>query len=92
MEKGRAKIVVSGIVQGVGYRSFALRQGSSLNLNGYVRNTLDGRVEVEVEGDRGDIERFVSILREGPRAAQVSDVRIEWKEHGGELNGFRVAF
>jgi len=92
MEKARARIVVSGIVQGVGYRAFALYQGSSLNLNGYVRNTPDGRVEVEAEGDKGDIERLVSVLREGPGAAQVSDVRVEWKEHKGELKGFRVSF
>ena len=92
MEKARVRIVVSGIVQGVGYRAFALHQGSALNLNGYVRNTPDGRVEVEAEGERGDIERLVSVLRQGPRAAEVSDVRVEWKEHKGELKGFRVSF
>jgi acylphosphatase len=92
MEKARANIVVSGVVQGVGYRFFVVHHGNSLNLNGYVRNTPDGRVEVEVEGERGDVERFVSILREGPRAARVSDVHVEWKDHTGELNGFRVTF
>jgi acylphosphatase len=92
MEKARARIIVSGIVQGVGYRSFALRQGNSLNLGGYVRNTPDGRVEVEAEGDRADIERLISVLREGPRAAEVSGVHVEWKDHTGEFNGFRVSF
>jgi acylphosphatase len=92
MEKARVRIVVSGIVQGVGYRSFALRHGNSLNLSGYVRNTPEGEVELEAEGDRGDVERFIFLLREGPRAAQVRDVRVEWKEHIGEARGFRVAF
>ena len=92
MEKVRAKIIVSGIVQGVGYRSFALRHGNSLDLNGYVRNVLDGSVEIEAEGERDEIERFVSLLREGPRAAEVSDVHVEWKEHTGELGRFRVSF
>jgi acylphosphatase len=92
VEKARAKIIVSGIVQGVGYRFFAVHHGNSLKLNGYVRNTRDGRVEAEVEGEKGDVERFVSILREGPGASRVTDVQVEWKDHTGELNGFSVAF
>jgi len=85
-------IVVAGLVQGVGYRSFALRHGRALDLNGYVRNVPDGTVELEVEGERENVERLVELLREGPIAARVEDVRIEWREWRGEFGGFQVGF
>ncbi|MFH0778502.1 MAG: acylphosphatase [Candidatus Eisenbacteria bacterium] len=92
MEAARAHIVVSGMVQGVGYRFFALRQGRALGLKGFVRNVPDGTVELEVEGERESIESLLSALREGPRAARVSQVSVSWREFGGELGDFEVGF
>lgn len=92
MDKTRAKVVVSGEVQGVGYRSFALAHGRTLGLDGYVRNAFDGTVELEVEGDRADIERLVVVLRQGPRAARVTDVDVQWKDSSDEFDGFEVRF
>ena len=83
---------MSGMVQGVGYRSFAVRHGHSLNLSGYARNTGDGRVEVEAEGEQADVERFISLLKDGPSAAEVSDVQVEWKKILGEATSFTVRF
>ncbi|UCF79258.1 MAG: acylphosphatase [Candidatus Eiseniibacteriota bacterium] len=92
MEKAGARIVVSGIVQGVGYRFFALRQGDALGLKGYVRNAPDGTVEARVEGERQAIEDFVSRLKEGPRASRVTDVRVKWTQHEGQFRSLEVSF
>jgi acylphosphatase len=92
LSKASAKISVSGIVQGVGYRSFALHHGRALGLDGFVRNSLNGTVELEVEGERGGIEALVTLLKEGPRAARVSDVDVQWTEFSGQFDGFEVRF
>lgn len=92
MEKACARIIVTGLIQGVGYRYFALRQGDALGLTGWVRNAPDGTVEVEVEGDRSDLEKFISRLKEGPRAARVADVEVEWTEYKGQFRRFEVSF
>ncbi len=92
MEKARARIVVSGLVQGVGYRSFALIQARALGLSGYVRNDFDGTVELDVEGNRQDIQSLVTQLKQGPRAASVSDVEVRWAEFSGDFDGFEVRF
>lgn len=68
---------VSGSVQGVGYRFFAVRAAQRLGLAGFVRNRRDGRVEVYAIGDAGDLENFRQELEQGPRAAWVSGVAEE---------------
>ena len=75
-----AHIVVTGLVQGVGYRYFVQRHAARLGLSGYARNLFNGDVEVEVEGGRPLIEQFIGLLKVGPRSARVSGVQIEWKE------------
>lgn len=71
------KIVVSGYVQGVGFRYFVYREAVSLGLSGYVQNLPTGQVEVIACGDQGLIHDFIEILRVGPRYASVSDVSAE---------------
>jgi acylphosphatase len=84
--------VVSGIVQGVFYRGFVLREATRLGLCGRVRNLTDGRVEVEAEGERQELERLVRRLRRGPPSADVSDVTTEWTDYGHEYEDFRVDY
>ncbi len=86
----RARMLVSGRVQGVGYRAFAQRHARALGLRGWVRNCSDGCVELVVEGERGAIERFAALLWEGPRWAQVASVDIDWHEYTGEFTSFEV--
>jgi acylphosphatase len=83
-----AHIVVSGVVQGVGYRYFVLKAARELGLKGFVRNLYGGEVEVEVVGERGLIEEFVQELRVGPPAAHVTDVQVRWHKPGEEFDGF----
>jgi acylphosphatase len=88
----RATVVVSGRVQGVGYRAFVLRAATARRLLGTVRNLDDGRVELEVEGDREAIEALVHELRGGPPASRVSGVQIEWGSATGRFEDFRVRY
>ena len=65
---------VSGQVQGVGYRFFAVRVAQRLGIAGFVRNLRDGRVEVYAIGDDGQHEDLRVALERGPNAARVSSV------------------
>ena len=66
--------LVSGRVQGVGYRWFALREGERLGLAGWVRNLADGRVEAVATGAAEILDQFEAALRKGPRCAHVESV------------------
>jgi acylphosphatase len=70
----RRRILVSGRVQGVGYRYATVREARRLGLRGYARNLPDGRVEVVAEGPPDDVERLTAWCRRGPSAAEVSAV------------------
>lgn len=71
------RIVVTGHVQGVGYRYFAQRVASRLGLKGYVKNQHDGSVEVVVALDGGqDLGAFLEALKAGPRASHVTGVEV----------------
>ena len=85
-----ARIMVEGAVQGVGFRYFILHQAQLLPLNGYVRNLADGRVEIEVEGEKSAIEQLFDLAKRGPRLAQVESVKIEWKESKGVYSHFGI--
>ncbi|MCB0419652.1 MAG: acylphosphatase [Bdellovibrionales bacterium] len=67
--------LVSGRVQGVGFRAFTLKEAKKQGLKGWVRNLEDGRVEALVEIGREDQEKFLEILRKGPVFSRVDDIR-----------------
>ncbi len=67
-------LVVSGRVQGVGFRYFVVREAEALGLSGWVRNLPDGRVEVVVDGDEPLLDTFVGRLWQGPPHAHVTDI------------------
>ncbi|MFZ3217499.1 MAG: acylphosphatase [Candidatus Acidiferrales bacterium] len=71
------RYVVSGIVQGVGYRYFAMRVAQRLGLAGYARNLPDGRVEVYAVGSAAKLAEFRAELQRGPQAASVSHIAEE---------------
>jgi acylphosphatase len=75
-----AEVVVSGRVQGVCYRAFTQEAALGLGLGGWVRNLPDGRVEAQVEGPRGQIEKLLDLLHTGPPRALVTDLKINWKD------------
>jgi len=79
----RKRVIVTGMVQGVGFRYYTEAQAGSLGLGGYVRNRSDGAVEAEIEGDDDAIERMLDWLHTGPRSASVESVQVtDLAEHG----------
>ncbi|MBK8466638.1 MAG: acylphosphatase [Chloracidobacterium sp.] len=74
------KYLISGQVQGVGYRYFAQRSSAKHQIRGYVKNLKDGRVEVLVEGNTAAVEAFRQDLAAGPansRVGQIEELVIE---------------
>lgn len=84
--------VVSGRVQGVGFRDFAAGRAQSLGLTGYVRNLEDGPVEVVAEGPREALEILIDRLRVGPDSARVTAVEVEWGAAAGAFEGFVITW
>ncbi len=87
--KLRLAALVSGQVQGVGYRHFVQRRAENLRLAGYTENLADGRVEVIAEGEKPDLEQLLHFLKQGPTHAVVKTVDVQWAEPTG-LTGFFV--
>jgi len=86
----RAHILVSGRVQGVGYRAFAARVATQRKLVGGVRNLDDGRVELDVEGPREAIDALLTELGVGPPAARVTAVTVEWNPGSERFTEFQI--
>lgn len=76
-DRRRVRAVVSGRVQGVGFRWFAVRAAERHGVGGWVRNLADGSVEVEAEGPPAAVEDFLVEIRRGPPAGRVEAVRAE---------------
>ena len=70
------RYLISGRVQGVGFRWYVEREAATLGIAGWVRNREDGRVEVMATGTRQQLSGLHARLREGPRAARVDEVAV----------------
>ena len=88
--KVRAEILVNGLVQGVGYRYFVLREARRLDLNGFSENLFSGEVLTVVEGEQALIEDLISKLKVGPIHAAVKNCRVDWQEPLNEFNTFEI--
>ncbi len=86
----RAVFVITGCVQGVGFRWYVLQAAKALGLTGEVRNRTDGAVVVEAEGAHEALERLLETAREGPVMATVRQVDVSWSEGAGQFPDFRI--
>ena len=86
----RKRVLVSGQVQGVGFRATCRREAQAAGVAGWVRNRADGRVEAAFEGEEDAVGRVVAWCRQGPRWATVSDVDVDDEPPTGE-RGFRAS-
>ncbi|MCW3472984.1 acylphosphatase [Limobrevibacterium gyesilva] len=82
------RLVISGRVQGVGYRAWMADQAQALGLSGWVRNRSDGTVEALVAGDDDAVAELLRASRLGPRLAVVTEI-VEELAEPPELPGFR---
>ena len=88
----KAHLIVSGRVQGVGFRWRCKEEADRLGLDGWVRNRSDGTVEVVIEGDDAAVASLVRWCHEGPRHALVSRVEVVDARVADPGPGFVVAY
>ena len=87
----RAHIRVKGRVQGVGFRAHVEYRARQIGgLTGWVRNVGYDTVEAVAEGERGNVERLIEEMKQGPRASRVDESKVEWETPTGEFDRFGV--
>jgi acylphosphatase len=86
----RARLCITGLVQGVYYRASAREQAQRLGLTGWVRNTRDDAVLLEAQGPPERLDALVAWCRTGPPAARVDGVEVSWIEPHEHDVGFVV--
>lgn len=84
--------VIHGHVQGVFFRAFVLEKAVEIGLNGWVRNVVNGSVELQAEGERVKLEELLSVINIGPPASRVTGVDVEWSDYKGEYQEFDVRY
>lgn len=89
-ENKAVRIVVSGLVQGVGFRWYVKRVADDYRVKGFVRNMDDGSVETLAEGDSSAVHGFVDEVKVGPSSAHITGINIEWLEYAGDYKGFNI--
>lgn len=86
----RAHVRVKGRVQGVGFRAHVEYYANQIGVTGWVRNVGWDTVEAVAEGTRQQVERFIEMMKEGPRLSRVDEWNAEWENATGEFEGFGV--
>ena len=81
-------LLISGFVQGVGFRGFVERKAKELGITGWTKNLSDNRVEVVAQGPERVLKKFVNICEKGPFLADVQNVAIEWQEAQQAFDSF----
>ena len=89
-DKAQVQMVISGRVQGVFFRAAAAEEARGLGLSGWVRNLPDGRVAMVAEGERRNLAMLLAWAHQGPPAARVEEVAVEWSDYEGKLHDFIV--
>lgn len=90
MNETRVRVVVFGMVQGVGFRYAARDAAGESDVAGWVRNLPDGSVEIVAQGQPAAVARMVAWAERGPRHAAVDRVVVERETPEGGLTGFEI--
>jgi acylphosphatase len=77
------RLRITGRVQGVGYRAWAVQAAARVGVRGWVRNRTDGSVEALVIGDEDAVAAIIAACRRGPLAAKVAEVAVADAEDDG---------
>jgi acylphosphatase len=88
----RARLIISGRVQGVFFRAETKRAVQPIGVCGWVRNKPDGTVEALFEGPEKAVQQAIQWCRKGPPSARVTDVKVVWEDYDAEFDSFQIAF
>lgn len=86
----QANIIIHGKVQGVWYRQSTKNVAERLGLTGWVRNLPDRTVEACIVGERERVEKLISWCQQGPPAANVTNIDVEWQDAPEQIDSFQV--
>jgi acylphosphatase len=86
----RVYVLVEGHVQEVGFRYHVYRHAVSRGLSGFVRNLPSGDVELEAEGERSILEKFIADVESGPKWAEVHRIKVEWLQELQPYDDFEI--
>ena len=85
-------VIITGKVQGVGFRNFTQLNAKQLGINGYAKNLPNGTVEVVAEGDKAQLDALVVLLKKGPRFARVDSLNVDERPFTGEYKAFGIRY
>ena len=85
-------VLISGKVQGVGFRNFTQMNAKKLGINGYAKNLANGKVEVIAEGDKSQLDALIALLKKGPRFARVDSLEVDERSFTGEYESFGIRY
>lgn len=86
----RVHLIISGFVQGIGYRAWIKREATKLGITGWVKNREDGEVEAICEGKPESIEALINLAKQGPLLSQINQVEVKWEASRGEYASFEI--
>ncbi len=87
-----AHIIITGTVQGVGFRYYTRRLASSLGLTGFVKNLANGEVEIEAEGDKQNVQKLTRDLQTKDMSEYISELKLEWAPYQNKYQDFTITF
>ena len=90
MKLARARVIISGEVQGIGFRFHTRIKARNLGLKGWVRNLDSGEVEAVFEGEEDKIKEIIEWCKKGPTFARVENVKVEFENYTGEFESFET--
>ncbi len=76
----QARVLISGFVQGIGFRHFIKSKAQELRLKGFVGNLPDGKVEAVFQGSKENIQKIISFCRKGPFLSNVENMEVKWEK------------
>lgn len=85
-------VLISGKVQGVGFRNFTRMNAKQLGINGYAKNLPNGKVEVVAEADKSQLDALIALLKQGPRFARVDSLEVDERPFTGEYKTFGIRY
>lgn len=91
-ENRQARALISGMVQGVGFRQATQGQANALGLGGWVRNLSGGGVEAVFFGEEPGVQRMLDWCKRGPILSRVDRVDVTWEEVNERCSGFEIRF